>query len=54
MKGRLDEYRLIVYPTVLGAGLRLFEPGSEPASLQLVNAQPMGEVLTLIYHPEEG
>ncbi len=49
----VDEYRLMVYPTVLGAGKRLFEPGSEPASLQLVRAQPMGEALTLVYRPKQ-
>ena len=54
MKERLvNEYRLMVYPVVLGAGKRLFEPGGEPASLRLVSAQPMGEVLTLIYQPKE-
>jgi dihydrofolate reductase len=51
--GLVDEYRLMVYPVVLGAGKRLFETGSEPASLQLVSAQPMGEVLTLIYRPKQ-
>jgi dihydrofolate reductase len=51
-EGLVDEYRLMVYPAVLGAGKRLFETGSEPASLQLVSAQAMGEVVTLIYQPK--
>jgi len=34
----VDEYRLTVFPVVLGTGKRLFE-GTVPASLQLVSAQ---------------
>ena len=30
----VDEYRLFVYPVVLGKGKRLFEPGSVPATLR--------------------
>jgi len=52
--GLVDELRLMVYPTVLGAGKRMFEPGSKNVSFRLVSAQPMGECLTVIYEPKEG
>src|SRR5262249_34315757 len=50
--GLIDEYRLFIEPVVLGTGKRLFEPGSTPNALQLVEARPMdkGAVLA-IYRP---
>ena len=47
----VDEYRLMVYPTVLGAGKRLFGETGETAALRLVDAKPAGETLILIYEP---
>ncbi len=48
--GLVDEYRLLVYPVVLGAGRRLFE--TEPATLDLVEARPVGSGVTaLVYRP---
>ena len=48
--GLVDEYRLLVYPVVLGSGKRLF--GSEPASLELVEARPFSSGVTaLVYRP---
>ena len=47
----VDEYRLMVFPTVLGAGKRLFSDTSEAAALRLVDAKPAGETLILIYEP---
>jgi dihydrofolate reductase len=47
----VDEYRLMVYPTVLGAGKRLFGETSDAAALRLVDAKPAGETLILIYEP---
>ena len=35
----VDEYRLMVYPTVLGSGKRLFPDGGRPGGLALVEAR---------------
>jgi dihydrofolate reductase len=50
----VDEYRLMVFPVVLGKGKRLFNEGSDRHALQLVEARPVGSagVITFIYHPE--
>jgi dihydrofolate reductase len=47
----VDEYRLMVFPTVLGAGKRLFGETSDAAALRLVDTRPAGETLILIYEP---
>ena len=49
--GLVDEYRLMVFPTVLGAGKRLFGETSDAVALQLVDAKPAGETFILIYEP---
>ncbi len=36
--GLLDEYRLIVFPVVLGGGKRLFPDGSVPGTLDLIRS----------------
>ena len=49
--GLVDEIRLMVFPTLLGAGKRLFVEGDAPANLKLVDAKPAGETQILIYEP---
>jgi dihydrofolate reductase len=46
----VDEYRLMVFPTVLGAGKRLFGDG-DVSTLRLMDAKPAGETLILVYEP---
>lgn len=45
----IDEYRLLVFPLVLGAGERLFPDGTPPVDLDLVSAQTAGPAVRLIY-----
>jgi dihydrofolate reductase len=45
----VDEYRLIVFPLILGQGARLFPDGTAPATLALTSAQATGPALRLIY-----
>jgi dihydrofolate reductase len=47
--GLIDEYRLMVFPTVLGAGKQLFGAASRKENLKLVDARPAGETTILIY-----
>jgi dihydrofolate reductase len=47
----VDEYRLMVFPTVLGGGKRLFADDGNATALRLVSSQPAGECLILIYEP---
>ena len=45
----VDEYRLLVFPLVLGAGMRLFPDGTAPVSLALASAQTAGPAVRLSY-----
>ena len=49
----VDEYRLMVFPLVIGDGKRLFVEGSRIPALELVESRPVGPdgVLVLIYRP---
>lgn len=47
----VDEYRLMVFPTVLGAGKRLFGATDRPAALRLTGSRPAGETVVLTYAP---
>ncbi|WP_222194440.1 dihydrofolate reductase family protein [Modestobacter italicus] len=44
----VDEYRLYVNPVVVGRGRRLFEPGTEPIDLELVETRRFGNGVVLL------
>ena len=43
----VDEYRLMVFPVVLGSGKRLFKDGADRTALTLVETKPAGSVVIL-------
>jgi dihydrofolate reductase len=47
----VDEYRLMVYPTVLGAGRRLFGETSAPTAFRLTDAMRAGDTMILTFVP---
>ena len=48
----VDEYRLMVYPVILGSGKRLFPDGMDTHYVRLVDAQTFGSgVAYLVYRP---
>ncbi len=48
----IDEYRLMVFPVVLGSGKRLFGDGSDTKALRLVDTRTTGTgVVLLTYGP---
>jgi dihydrofolate reductase len=50
--GLIDEYNLMVYPTVLGRGKRLFPNGYE-STLTLVECKPLGSGIVLLRYRSE-
>jgi dihydrofolate reductase len=51
----VDEYRLMVFPIILGKGKRLFDATLIKHPLELVEANPVGSqgVMALVYHPKK-
>jgi dihydrofolate reductase len=50
--GLIDEYRIMVFPVIVGSGKRLFEDGSKTTALRLVNTKTFGSgVVVLTYRP---
>ena len=51
----VDEYRLMVFPVVLGSGKRLFGQTTDKKSLRLVDSKMVGDgVAILVYQPADG
>jgi dihydrofolate reductase len=51
--GLVDEYRLMVFPVVLGAGKRLFADGADRTPLRVVDLRQTGEVVILTLRPAD-
>jgi dihydrofolate reductase len=53
--GLVDQYRLMVFPVVLGTGKRLFEGRVPKTKLRLIDTKPMGPdgIFVLTYEPKD-
>ena len=50
--GLIDEYRIMVFPIIVGSGKRLFKDGSETSAMRLVDTKTFGSgVVVLTYRP---
>lgn len=47
----IDEYRLMLFPVLLGTGKKLFGEAGQPRALRLTETRPAGECIILVYHP---
>lgn len=47
----VDEYRLMVFPYVLGSGMRVFDDSEEAKTLELVDVKRFESILLLTYRP---
>jgi dihydrofolate reductase len=50
----IDEYRLLTFPMILGAGKRFFGPGSKPGALNLVSSTVSGTGVILSNYRRAG
>jgi dihydrofolate reductase len=49
----IDQYRLLVFPLVLGRGRRLFADGTAPVDLELTSAEVAGGAVRMTYDRKE-
>ncbi|HWH09770.1 MAG TPA: dihydrofolate reductase family protein [Solirubrobacteraceae bacterium] len=50
--GLVDEYRLMIFPVILGSGKRLFGETTQPATMTLVDSKQLASgTMILTYHP---
>jgi dihydrofolate reductase len=50
----VDEYRLMVFPLLLGSGKRLFQERDVAQSLKLIESRPSADVVLLRLQPDRG
>ncbi len=46
--GLIDEYRLIIFPVVVGSGKRLFEPGTTPSGFRILSSETTSTGATVL------
>ena len=52
-KGLVDELRLMVFPTILGTGKRLYGETDSPLAMKVTDARPAAETQLLVYQPKD-